>query len=163
VLHAAGVACGAASCVGGVATAGSTCDGAGTCVAGATTDCGAYACDPVAQACKSSCTSNADCEAPATCAGGVCGGVVIDTLNLGGLTEYPLDTDTCQCCGGTTTAETATALCVLAGYTNALTWTTGTINGTNCYCWDCIAPNAWASNCCSGLTDRPMILSVTCE
>ena len=91
------------------------------------------------------------------------GQVVIDTHNFMGMTEYPLDRDVCGCCGATTTAETAQAICVLAGLTTAVSWTTGMINGNNCYCWDCITLNSWANNCCSGLTDRPMILTVTCQ
>jgi hypothetical protein len=118
--------------------------------------------------CKTMCTSNADCNAPATCnlAIGDCelgGQVVIDTHNFMGMTEYPLDTDVCGCCGATTTAETAQAICVLAGLTTAVSWTTGMINGTNCYCWDCITVNSWANNCCSGQANRPMILTVTCQ
>jgi hypothetical protein len=162
-LYPAGVECAAASCVAGMATAASSCDGAGTCEAGASTNCGAYVCDANTQSCKTTCNGDADCQAPATCLNQSCGGVVIDTLGLGGLTEYPLDTDTYQCCGATTTAQTATALCVLAGYTSALDWTTGMIFGDNCYCWDCIANDAWTSNCCSGFTDRPMIITVTCQ
>lgn len=166
LLHPQGAECAAATCALGMATAASTCDGDGACLAGASTDCGNYACDPNTQGCKTSCATDADCETPAVCGPSMtCGGpaVVIDTHNLGGLTEYPLDTDTCGCCGATTTAETATALCVLAGFTTAITWSTGMISGTNCYCWDCITNDSWASNCCSGLTSRPMILTVTCQ
>jgi hypothetical protein len=118
-------------------------------------------------ACKTMCTSNADCTSPATCnipLGSCSGGMTtFDTHNFMGLTEYPLDTDVCQCCGGTTTAQTADAFCVLAGFTSAVSWTTGMINGTNCYCWDCITADSWASNCCSGQASRPMILTVTCQ
>jgi hypothetical protein len=118
-------------------------------------------------ACKTSCSSNADCVAPKTCnlATSVCqsGTVTYNTHNFMGLTEYPLDTDACMCCSGTTSKETADAFCVLAGKTVAVSWTTGMITGTNCYCWDCISTNSWAPNCCSGSASRPMILTVTCQ
>jgi hypothetical protein len=163
-----GTQCAPGSCVSGTATAPSTCDANGTCVPGLMTSCNPYVCDAGTMTCKTMCASNADCAAPATCniALGDCefgGQVVIDTHNFMGMTEYPLDTDVCGCCGATTTAETAQAICVLAGLTTAVSWTTGMINGSNCYCWDCITVDSWASNCCSGVTDRPMILTVTCQ
>lgn len=103
------------------------------------------------------------CPGGQGCQGGLCqAGNVIDTHNFMGMTEYPLDTDKCQCCGATTTKETADAICVLGGFSFAQTYTVGDINGTNCYCWDCTMPNQWASNCCSGQSVRPMILTVTC-
>ena len=108
---------------------------------------------------------NAPCAANQTCLSSQCksASVTISTHNFNGLTEYPLDTDVCQCCGGTTSKQTADAFCVLAGYSVAVSWTTGNIVGTNCYCWDCIVNDQWASNCCSGSTSRPMILTVTCQ
>ncbi|NUO52601.1 MAG: hypothetical protein HOV80_27460 [Polyangiaceae bacterium] len=161
-----GAQCAPGSCVGGTATAASTCDANGTCVPGLMTSCNPYVCDPGTMMCKTTCTSNADCNV-GTCnvAVGACEvpQVVIDTHNFMGMTEYPLDTDVCGCCGATTTAETAQAICVLAGLTTAVSWTTGMINGTNCYCWDCITVNSWANNCCLGQSNRPMILTVTCQ
>ncbi len=110
--------------------------------------------------CNTVCPANQTCQSGDCQAGG--GTVTIDTHNFNGMTEYPLDTDVCMCCGGTTSKETADAFCVLAGHTVAQSWTVGMIGGTNCYCWDCIAVNQWSNNCCSGFTTRPMILTVTC-
>ena len=52
-------------------TALSTCDGAGTCVVPGTTSCFPYRCGTAA--CKATCTADADCLPPATCANGLCG------------------------------------------------------------------------------------------
>ena len=52
-------------------TALSTCDGAGTCVTPAQSDCFPYQCGT--NACLASCTSNDDCKAPAVCTNGTCG------------------------------------------------------------------------------------------
>jgi hypothetical protein len=44
------------------------CDGAGTCLDGTVTDCGAYACDPsVPPACFATCTDNTSCSGTNTC------------------------------------------------------------------------------------------------
>jgi hypothetical protein len=51
--------CAAATCASGKATAASTCDGAGTCKAGATTNCGAFVCGD--KGCKTTCASDSDC------------------------------------------------------------------------------------------------------
>ncbi|HEY3357140.1 MAG TPA: FG-GAP repeat protein, partial [Polyangia bacterium] len=62
--------CGAATCVAGVATAVSACDGSGTCAPGATRACGDYACG--ATDCKTTCSTDADCAPGRVCANGVC-------------------------------------------------------------------------------------------
>ena len=62
--------CGAPSCRRGTARAASTCDGAGECVAGETTDCGDYACAD--GACLTSCEADADCAADFVCDGRIC-------------------------------------------------------------------------------------------
>jgi len=68
-----GTSCQAATCPTGGMTfsASATCDGAGTCVNPAATSCAPYTCG--AATCKATCTSNADCAAPAVCTGGSCG------------------------------------------------------------------------------------------
>jgi hypothetical protein len=68
-----GSPCGAASCPasGTKFTPASSCDGAGACVTPASSSCSPYVCG--AGACKSTCTSNADCVSPATCLGNSCG------------------------------------------------------------------------------------------
>ncbi len=57
--------CGDATCVSGEEAVPGKCDGRGLCRAPDPVSCGAYACG--ASACKASCTSNADCIAPAQC------------------------------------------------------------------------------------------------
>jgi hypothetical protein len=59
------VACGAASCTGGKATAAGSCNGAGGCKTPDPVPCGAYACG--ATACKTSCTTDADCASGSKC------------------------------------------------------------------------------------------------
>jgi hypothetical protein len=68
-----GTPCASPSCPanGTTFTPGSTCDGAGACVTPAATSCFPFLCG--ASACKASCTADADCEPPATCANGSCG------------------------------------------------------------------------------------------
>jgi hypothetical protein len=166
LLYPQGTVCVPPSCTNGVAISPGQCNGNGGCLPGSQTSCGNYACAPNGQTCGSSCGSSNECVAPAFCdlLPGTCGFTqTFDTYNFAGYTEYPLDADACQCCTATTTAQTANAFCVLAGMGSAVGWTTGTINGTNCYCWDCTSPGAWASNCCGGQADRPMILTVTCQ
>jgi hypothetical protein len=103
------------------------------------------------------------CPSTQACRNGVCSNNVLGTQNLAGHTEWPLDPQVCGCCGAVTTKATADALCVLGGFISAITWVSGSITGSNCYCWNCTMPNAWADNCCSGLGARPMITQVTCQ
>jgi len=63
--------CGAASCVDGTSIPRGRCDGMGACTPSTNkTSCGAYACD--ATACKTSCTTKADCAATYNCVDGKC-------------------------------------------------------------------------------------------
>jgi hypothetical protein len=67
--------CAPASCPAGQATRtlGKTCNGAGACsVGGGAQACAPFTCDG-AQACRDTCVTNADCVAPNTCVGNVCG------------------------------------------------------------------------------------------
>jgi len=68
-----GTACAGATCPmpGTTFTAGATCDGSGTCSTPTATSCSPFTCG--ANACKSVCTGNADCAAPASCINGSCG------------------------------------------------------------------------------------------
>src|SRR6185369_2129983 len=66
----AGTVCVAGSCAGGVSTPARTCNGAGTCQTVTTSACNPYVCG--ATACKTSCGSNADCDATHFCSGGGC-------------------------------------------------------------------------------------------
>jgi hypothetical protein len=69
-LYAAGTTCAAPSCIGGVQAGAGTCDGSGTCDPGPMSPCSPYVCG--ANACMTSCASNADCAAGFTCSGGAC-------------------------------------------------------------------------------------------
>jgi hypothetical protein len=72
-FQAVGTICGQ-FCVSGAADAASvdTCDGNGTCDRGLLSLCGNYRCNAERTACRTSCTTNADCQSPATCVGGAC-------------------------------------------------------------------------------------------
>jgi hypothetical protein len=71
--YAQGTACKAATCPAGTTTftPAASCDGAGTCVSAAASSCFPFRCGLAA--CKSTCTADADCAAPAVCSGGSCG------------------------------------------------------------------------------------------
>jgi len=70
-LYASGTQCVAQSCTGSTLGATQTCDGAGVCKAATTSSCTPYVCGT--GACKTTCTSNADCLAPNVCTGTTCG------------------------------------------------------------------------------------------
>jgi hypothetical protein len=90
-----GTSCFPGDCASGKATAASTCDGAGSCAAGAESPCGAYACDLTA--CKTSCGSDADCSGGHSCTGGACvttqakkSGGGCDSSGEGGMAWLPI-------------------------------------------------------------------------
>lgn len=58
--------CAPATCIAGVAKGAASCDGAGNCPSGATTNCDPFICGPTA--CKTTCTTSADCNASSYCA-----------------------------------------------------------------------------------------------
>lgn len=64
------ISCIGAHCEGGLATLDAHCDGAGTCGAPSTQDCGAYACGPTM--CLGDCTADADCANGSFCSAGIC-------------------------------------------------------------------------------------------
>ncbi len=64
-LWPAGTGCGSGSCTNGVQTAPSTCDGSGTCAAGAMTPCAPYPCG--ATTCDITCATDSDCPATDFC------------------------------------------------------------------------------------------------
>jgi hypothetical protein len=70
-LFVSGTACAAASCSGSTLTPASSCNGGGTCVAGAAQKCDPYVCSGAA--CKTSCAVNADCTAGNLCINTKCG------------------------------------------------------------------------------------------
>ncbi len=68
--YAAGTSCGSVTCAGSTLTPAAACDGNGTCVTPATSACTPYVCGT--NACKTSCTTSADCVSPAVCTANVC-------------------------------------------------------------------------------------------
>ncbi len=162
----------AASCVDqDLCTINEVCSG-GACVkdqldCGDKETCTTDSCDP-AQGCKhvplpddSNCGQNKWCKA------GVCVDkpqqpVTLDTLNFNGMTGWPLKFDGTPYCKPTTDQEQMDALCKLAGYTKAQSWTTASKSINNCYCWGACSGFQWQSNCCSGWQTQIMVTSVTC-
>jgi hypothetical protein len=69
--YAAGTVCKPSSCSGGSMIPASTCNGLGTCLLGSAITCNPYVCAD--NACKATCTTNADCVSPNTCVNGSCG------------------------------------------------------------------------------------------
>jgi hypothetical protein len=69
----AGTGCSPGTCSGNSVSGTGSCDGRGSCQTGTTVSCGVYACDGGSGTCKTACSSNGDCVAPSTCAGGKCG------------------------------------------------------------------------------------------
>ena len=80
--YASGVTCVPASCPNTAnVQPGSTCNTSGTCVTPATVPCTPYVCS--AGACKTSCTSNADCQGPTyVCTGTTCGSATMVSVQL---------------------------------------------------------------------------------
>ncbi len=68
--------CAAAACAGDAVVAASFCDGKGLCVAGGTSDCKGYRCDTASAACKTTCTTSADCASGFGCTAGACTPIV---------------------------------------------------------------------------------------
>ncbi len=67
-----GTVCAAASCSGGVFTAASVCNGAGSCTAGSTTNCSPYTCNAGGTACLTGCTTSTQCASGFYCNGSTC-------------------------------------------------------------------------------------------
>ncbi len=63
------------------------CDGAGTCFSPSPVTCGAYTCNAAGTACKTSCTTFADCATGNTCTGGAC----VPTGGKGGACTLDVD------------------------------------------------------------------------
>ena len=71
-FYAGATMCAPAVCAGAMATPTRTCNGAGVCLMGLPVSCSPYACGTTG-ACRTSCTTDADCLAPNVCAGSLCG------------------------------------------------------------------------------------------
>jgi outer membrane protein OmpA-like peptidoglycan-associated protein len=76
------VSCREASCTGGVATLGASCDGSGRCPAPQTQPCAPNLCGPTA--CASGCTLDADCTSGFWCSAGVCTALLADGATCSG-------------------------------------------------------------------------------
>jgi len=80
-MYGAGTQCVAATCTGSTLTSARTCNGTGTCQAATTSSCMAYACGT--GACKTTCTTTADCSGPPyTCLGMTCTNATNLTVRL---------------------------------------------------------------------------------
>jgi hypothetical protein len=71
--YAAGTVCAPGTCTGGTATAPSTCDGKGTCLASASRACAPYACNAAARDCYNSCSDVSQCSTGNQCLMNQCG------------------------------------------------------------------------------------------
>ncbi len=69
-LYVTGTQCVAPACTGATATPARTCNGSGTCLTVSTSSCNPYACGT--GVCRTSCTTNSDCNAPNVCLGSTC-------------------------------------------------------------------------------------------
>ena len=79
-LFPSGTSCGSASCSGFTETGASTCNGAGSCTAGATRTCPGFLCSGVA--CGISCSSTAQCQANHKCVRSLCAPLKIAQLTV---------------------------------------------------------------------------------
>lgn len=70
-LHAAGIFCAHATCMGSTAIGISTCDGMGTCKPGPRTDCAPYVCNGIA-GCWTACANDDQCKSPRKCMVNAC-------------------------------------------------------------------------------------------
>ena len=124
-----GTACQGATCPSGGTsfTPGGSCDGAGTCVVPGSTSCFPFACG--VNACKATCSSDADCAMPATCVNGSCGlkanGAVCSsgaecksTVCAQGVCCATACNGTCMTCAATPTGPAGTCSAVAAGGTD---------------------------------------------
>jgi hypothetical protein len=71
-FYAGATVCAAAVCTSAMATPTRTCNGAGVCLMGLPVSCSPYQCGP-GNACRTTCTTDADCLAPNVCMGTTCG------------------------------------------------------------------------------------------
>jgi hypothetical protein len=118
----AGTPCGAASCVNDTLSPAPTCDGSGVCQTPVSKDCGDYACDPTTLACKTSCTTKADCR-------------------LGGVCDTSAATGTCNVAGSS---------CQGAYNVKAPDGTVSSCNGYRCVSGACQQQCGTTADCATG-------------
>jgi hypothetical protein len=149
--------CSTAGCSAGKETSSGSCDGTGACGAPAAKTCAPYACG--ATACKSTCASDADCDATAYCVGTSCvvgkkpdghacgvGSECSSTFCEGGVCCDKACGGACQACGtGTCTPNSATTKCdtTCSGASVTISYCSGT-DGT-------CKPSGVATACAQGL------------
>lgn len=135
------VTCQAGSCVGGKALVEVHCDGKGNCPADAPKICDPYACGD--KACKSSCTTNADCVSPASCdaASGKC----VNAAKCDG--QHTLTS-----ADGTSTTDCSPYNCDVSGACKPSCASSG----------DCVAPNLCSQGACVPPPEAPTTSSGGC-
>jgi hypothetical protein len=97
------ITCAAATCADAThAASARSCDGAGTCGATTSVDCGKYVCDTSSAICRTACATNADCATGYGCDGGTCRKHV-----LGASCSSGFDCESGACFDGTCCATSA--------------------------------------------------------
>jgi hypothetical protein len=176
-FYPAGTNCGAASCTGSTLTPARTCDGAGTCRPVTAAMCDPFVCGT--GACKSTCTTSADCVAPNVCTNGSCGKLppgaactsassCVSGFCAQGVCCNSACTGTCQSCALTGTAGTCSP--VPAGQAPNPTSQCATTVATGCstdglcdgagHCRDWPGGTQCAGASCSGAVLTP---AATCD
>jgi hypothetical protein len=155
--------CRDASCANGTQTAEAACDGAGACPAPSTKACAPFTCGPTA--CKTSCTTDADCQGGLFCNNGACLGTkpngAMCTASTQCTSGFCVDGFCCdKACGGTCEAcDVTPGVCKVvpagaphgARTCNGSGTCGGSCNGVSNACSYPIAPCRAAS--CSGGTE----------
>jgi len=100
-----GTECAAGSCTGSTRRLSSTCDGAGTCIAGASLPCAPFVCG-TGNACLTTCNGSAQCVTPAQCMNGSCG-----RAPIGAACVQSTDCDSGFCAQGICCATACTGTC----------------------------------------------------
>jgi hypothetical protein len=147
-----GTICREATCTGTTLTPAGRCDSAGTCGAATTLICSPYRCGTDSR-CNTTCTSDGDCVAPATCQSGTCGpkapGAACTAPNqcASGFCEQGI------CCG--TTCGGACRSCALPGSPGTCTQVPVSANALcpeSCATTaDCASPTVCGGGACGGL------------
>ena len=123
--------CRAASCAGGVATLGASCDGAGSCPSPQQQTCAPFVCG--AAACAGNCVLDGDCAAGSWCSGGVC----VATLAGGQVCARDAECGTGHCVDGVccdTACNGQCQACDVAGHAGSCTPVAGPPHGGRTTC-----------------------------
>jgi hypothetical protein len=145
-LYADGEPCADAGCADGVQWDGSTCDGAGQCLPGQASECGAYACNTQGTACNDSCAVSGDCAPGFSCQPPSCVGCPPPSVESAGycwviaLDSGENDSQACARIGTETPGYTVSGLMWNAELMADVTWKLGC---TNLGLTNCCAPSLW--------------------